>query len=143
MAARHYGVSLTVILIQCRGLGLLTDARFEELSGPTGRELAWAYGWGPQYAADCKAASLVRPPRRIMERAIEAYRAGRIGVRAIAALSGADPRMTERELDEAGIRPAQPLLSGRVDVRALIARRGGGGGRAAKPPEGGQEQGEE
>ncbi|WP_371575030.1 hypothetical protein [Streptomyces sp. NBC_01314] len=82
----------------------------------------------------------MRPPRRIMERAVEAYRAGRIGVRAvaIAALSGADSRATERELDEAGIRPPQAPPSGRVDVRALIVRRDEPR-RTAKPPEDGQE----
>lgn len=55
---------------------------------------------GLQYVVECWTAARVRPPRRIMERAVEAYRAGRIGVRAVA-LSGADPRATERELDEA------------------------------------------
>ncbi|MFD6322720.1 hypothetical protein ACFWOL_07525 [Streptomyces sp. NPDC058442] len=82
----------------------------------------------------------VRPPRRIMERAVEAYRTGHIGVRAIASLSGAEPRTTERELDEAGIRPPQVVLSGRVDVRGLIARRGRPAHRATEPPENGQEQ---
>ncbi|MEW1868642.1 helix-turn-helix domain-containing protein [Streptomyces caelestis] len=140
MAARHYGVSLPVLLIQCKELGLLTDSQAKKMQGPTGRELAWTYGWGPQYNVECQAAARVRPPRRIMERAIEAYRAGRIGVRAIASLSGAEPRITERELEEAGIRPPQVALSGRVDVRGLIARRGRPAYRAAEPPEDGQER---
>jgi Zn-dependent peptidase ImmA (M78 family)/transcriptional regulator with XRE-family HTH domain/predicted HTH domain antitoxin len=140
MAARHYGVSLPVLLIQCKELGLLTDSQARKMQGPTGRELAWTYGWGPQYNMECQAAARVRPPRRIMERAIEAYRAGRIGVRAIASLSGAEPRTTERELEEAGIRPPRVALSGRVDVRGLIARRGRPAHRATEPPEDGQEQ---
>ncbi len=140
MAARHYGVSLPVLLIQCKELGLLTDAQAERIKGPTGRELAWTYGWGPQYVVECEAAAQVRPPRRIMERAVEAYRAGRIGVRAIAALSGADPRATERELHEAGIHPPQSPPSGRVDVHTLLARRGRSARRPTNPPEDGQEQ---
>ncbi|MEU6537967.1 helix-turn-helix domain-containing protein [Streptomyces sp. NPDC047000] len=139
MAARHYGVSLPVMFIQCKELGLLTEAEARRMQGPTGRELAWTYGWGPQYVVECETAARVRPPRRIMERAVDAYRAGRIGVRAVAALSGADPRTTERELDEAGIRPPQAPPSGRVDVRALIARRDQSR-QTAKPPEDGQEQ---
>lgn len=140
MAARHYGVSLPVLLIQCRELGLLTETQARKTQGPTGRALAWTYGWGPQYVVECEAAARVRPPRRIMERAVEAYRAGRIGVRAIAALSGAEPRTTERELEEAGIRPPEVALTGRVDVRALLARRGRPAQRAAEPPEDEQER---
>lgn len=140
LAARHYGVSLAVLLIQCKDQGLLTEAQARKLRGPTGRELAWAYGWGPQYAAECESAARVRPPRRIMERAVAAYRIGHIGVRALAALSGAEPGATERELDAAGIRPPQPPLSGQVDVRALLARRGRPPRRAAELPEDGQEQ---
>lgn len=123
MAARHYEVSLMVVLIQCRELGLLTAEAVRELEGPTGRELAWAYGWGPQYRAACEAASRVRPPRRILERAIEAYRAGKIGVRPVAALGGEDPRTAERELAEAGIMPPPPPAPRRVDVTAVIAGR--------------------
>jgi hypothetical protein len=65
-----------------------------------------AYVWGSQYVWSARPRR-ARPPRRIRERAVEACRAGRIEVRAVAALSGADPRATERELDEVGIRPPQ------------------------------------
>ncbi|WP_406407705.1 helix-turn-helix domain-containing protein [Streptomyces sp. NBC_01643] len=134
MAARHYEVSLKVILIQCQKLGLLTARAAEALGGWTGRQLAWAYGWGPQYAAACDAAARVRPPRRILERAVEAYRAGRIGVRAVAALGGEDPRTTERELREAGITPPTARPPRRVDVASLIARRTAGGGEGSGLP---------
>src|SRR5882757_4478042 len=124
MAARHYEVSLKVVLIQCRKLGLLSAETVRELAGPTGRELAWTYGWGPEYRAACEAASRVRPPRRILERAVEAYRSGRIGVRAVAALGGEDPHTTERELADAGILPPSPPAPQRVDLTTLVARRG-------------------
>ncbi|MFJ9950307.1 helix-turn-helix domain-containing protein [Kitasatospora sp. NPDC091207] len=126
MLARHYGISLKVSLIQCQGLGLLSAAAANGLEGPTGRQLAWRFGWGPQYSAACEAASRVRPPRRILERAIEAYRTGGIGVRAVAALSDQDPCATERELAEAGIAPPPPAAVRRLDVAALITRRTGG-----------------
>ncbi|WP_075738466.1 helix-turn-helix domain-containing protein [Streptomyces acidiscabies] len=135
VVARHYGVSLPVLLIQCKKLGLLTEAQAKQLKGPTGHELAWHYGWGPQYVAESEAAARSRPPRRIMERAVEAYQAGRIGVRAIAALSGSDPNTTERELVEAGIHPPQAPRSRRVDVRSLVARDRSSAPRAATPPE--------
>ena len=124
MAARHYGVSLKVVLIQCRRLGLLTAEDMQTMEGYTGRRLAWSFGWGPQYAATCEAASRARPPRRILERAIGAYRAGRIGVRTVAALQGEDPRATERELAEAGITPPPPAAPRRVDVVASFTQQG-------------------
>ncbi|CAL9505867.1 hypothetical protein SUDANB106_03559 [Streptomyces sp. enrichment culture] len=133
-AARHYEVSLKVVLIQCEQLGLLTSEETRELEGPTGRQLAWSYGWGPEYQAACEAASRVRPPRRILERAVKAYRSGKIGVRAVAALGGDDPRTTERELAEAGITPPPPPAPKRLDVAALVARRSGGKGAAGAHP---------
>jgi Zn-dependent peptidase ImmA (M78 family) len=132
MVARHYEVSLKVVLIQCRQLGLLTTEAVRALEGPTGRELAWSYGWGPEYRAACEAASRVRPPRRILERAVEAYRSGRIGVRAVAALGGEDPHTTERELADAGILPPAAPVPRRVDVTTLVARRTAG--RVATEP---------
>lgn len=142
MAARHYEVSLKVILIQCQKLGLLTTGAAESLCGRTGRQLAWAFGWGPQYAAACDAAARVRPPRRILERAVEAYRTGRIGVRAVAALGGEDPRTTERELHEAGITPPAVGPPRRVDVASVIARRAGWRDAVADPPAPGNEDGD-
>ncbi|WP_406144389.1 helix-turn-helix domain-containing protein [Streptomyces sp. NBC_01012] len=125
LAAHHYEVSLRVVLIQCRRLGLLTDDAAKSLEGPTGRQLAWSYGWGPQYTAACGAASQARPPRRVLERAVEAYRAGKIGVRAVAALQGSEPNATALELADAGITPPPPPSPKRIDVSTLIARRAG------------------
>ncbi|URN13011.1 hypothetical protein LUW77_19840 [Streptomyces radiopugnans] len=76
----------------------------------------------------------MRPPRRILERAVKAYRSGKIGVRAVAALGGDDPRTTERELAEAGITPPPPPAPKRLDVAALVARRSGGKGAAGAHP---------
>jgi transcriptional regulator with XRE-family HTH domain len=131
MAARHFEVSLKVLLIQCKRLGLLTDAQAAELEGPTGRELAWSFGWGPEYEATLEAAKRVRPPRRILERAVSAYRVGHIGVRAVALLGGQDAHQAERELTDAGIAPPAPPAPRRLDVGALVARRTG---RAPRPP---------
>lgn len=134
LVARHYGVSLAVVRIQCQRLGLLTADAAKAMEGHTGRQLAWSYGWGPQYAAACSAASRVRPPRRVLERAVEAYRAGRIGVRAVAALQGAEPKATERELAEAGITPPPPAAPKGVDVASLIAGRAARGGSTGHHP---------
>ena len=120
--ARHFGTSLSAMLVQLKQLGLITTQEQRELGGPTGRDLAWRFGWGPQYDEEDRAAKQIRAPRRILERAVDAYRAGHIGVRAVAALDGADPRETEAALHAAGITPPEPPPARRVDVQALIAR---------------------
>ncbi|MFJ6216949.1 helix-turn-helix domain-containing protein [Streptomyces sp. NPDC092296] len=136
LLARHFGISPTAMLVQLKRMGLISTQEQQEFTGLSGRQLAWRFGWGPQYDDEAAAAQQVRAPRRILERAVNAYREGRIGVRAVAALDGADPRETEAALRAAGITPAEPPPARRMNLQALLARRreapAGPGGVAAE-----------
>ncbi|MEV0583164.1 XRE family transcriptional regulator [Nonomuraea sp. NPDC050310] len=121
LLARHFGVSLMVILIQLRQLGLLTDAQVETLRGPSGAHLARRYGWGAQYDREQENARVRRPPRRVLERATTAYRAGRLGIRALAAIEARDVAELAAGLAEAGINPDSPPVR-HADLGRLLSR---------------------
>ncbi|MEU8270127.1 XRE family transcriptional regulator [Sphaerisporangium sp. NPDC049002] len=121
LLARHFGVSLMVILIQLERIGLVTGRRVEELRSPSGAQLAWRYGWGPQYAREQEVSRTVRPPRRVLERATIAYRAGKLGIRVLAELEGEDPSVTQAALTAAGVVPEPPQIR-RANLDRLLAR---------------------
>jgi Zn-dependent peptidase ImmA (M78 family) len=121
LLARHFRVSFSVILIQLEQMGVLSPPRKASLKGPTGVQLAQRYGWGPAYEKEQAAANIVRPPRRILERATLAYRENRIGVRALAALEGRSVAETEAALKDAGILPTPPTVR-RADLGLLLSR---------------------
>ncbi|MGW4565362.1 helix-turn-helix domain-containing protein [Streptomyces sp. NPDC004561] len=121
LLARHFRVSFPVILIQLESMGIITAEQKKELWGPTGAQLAQRYGWGPAYEQEQEAAQAVRAPRRILERAVEAYRQNFIGVRALAMLEGRKPEEAEEKLREAGIIPNPPRPK-RANLSRLVAR---------------------
>ncbi|MDN3265730.1 XRE family transcriptional regulator [Streptomyces sp. CSDS2] len=121
LLARHFRVSFVVILIQLELMSLITAEQKQELRGPTGAQLAQRYGWGRAYEKEQEAASAVRAPRRILERAVEAYRQNLIGVRALALLEGRKPEEAEARLREAGIVPTPPNAKSAALSR-LVAR---------------------
>ncbi|MFC8450439.1 helix-turn-helix domain-containing protein [Kitasatospora sp. NPDC057223] len=120
LMARHFRVSLAVVLIQIEHMGLISASLKKSLKGPSGAELAQRYGWGPAYEQEQSAANTVRPPRRILERAILAYRENRIGIRALAGLEGRSIHETEAALKEAGITVTPPATR-RADLGRLLA----------------------
>ncbi|MBQ0849458.1 ImmA/IrrE family metallo-endopeptidase [Streptomyces sp. BH-SS-21] len=121
LLARHFRVSFAVMLIQLEEMSVLTEKEKRELWGTTGTQLAQRYGWGPAYKQEQRAAQAVRAPRRILERAVEAYRQNMIGVRALAMLEGHSPEEAESRLREAGIVPNPPTPK-RANLSRLVAR---------------------
>jgi hypothetical protein len=121
LLARYFRVSFQVALIQLSELGLITNGQKTKLLGPTGVDLAQRYGWGPAYEQEQEAARAIRAPRRILERAVEAYRHNLIGVKALAMLEGRKAEDARSALEEAGIVPSQPVAE-RADLSRLIAR---------------------
>lgn len=100
-------------------MGLL-DGRRRDSSLPTGRRWAYKYGWGPQFDSSQEAAAQPRTPRRLLDRAMVAYREGKLGVGALAKLQGRTAAELEQTLAQAGICP-KPTIR-RADVAKLVAR---------------------
>lgn len=119
LLARYYGVSPEVTRIQLGRMGLL-PAELREAGLPSGRRWAYRYGWGPQFDSDQAAAGQSRVPRRILDRAVEAYRGGKLGIGALAKLQDRSVPQVEQALAEAGV-VVRPAIR-RADVSALVAR---------------------
>jgi transcriptional regulator with XRE-family HTH domain len=118
LMARHFGVSPDATRVQLDRMGLLSSyLKDAELPG---RRWAYRYGWGPQYDSDQAAAGQSRVPRRILDRAIEAYRRGKLGVGVLARLQDRSVTQVEHALAEAGV-VIEPVAH-RADVTALVTR---------------------
>jgi hypothetical protein len=119
LLARHFGASPEATRIQLDRMGLLRG-ELKDASLPTGRRWAYRYGWGPQYDSNQAAAMQPRAPRRILDRAMAAYREGKLGIAALAKLQGRTVPELEQALAGAGITVKRAIR--RVDVAALVAR---------------------
>lgn len=119
LLARHFGASPDATRIQLDRMGLLHSG-LGDSPLPTGRRWAYQYGWGPQYDACQAAAAQPRVPRRILDRAMAAYRDGRVGIAALATLQDRSVPELELALAEAGVTVKRVIR--RADVAALVAR---------------------
>jgi transcriptional regulator with XRE-family HTH domain len=119
LLARHFGASPDVIRIQLDRMNLLPGG-YGDSPLPTGRRWAYQYGWGPQYDACQAAAAQPRVPRRILDRAMAAYRDGRLGITALARLQDRTVPELELALTEAGVTVKRVIR--RADVTALVAQ---------------------
>jgi Zn-dependent peptidase ImmA (M78 family)/transcriptional regulator with XRE-family HTH domain len=119
LLARHFGASPDVTRIQLDRMGLLAG-RLRDAGLPSGRRWAYRYGWGPQFDSDQAAAGQPRVPRRLLDRSIEAYRQGKLGIAALAKLQDRPVAQLEQALTEAGVF-AKPVVR-RADVAGLVAR---------------------
>jgi Zn-dependent peptidase ImmA (M78 family) len=119
LLARHFGASPDVTRIQLDRMGLL-PGRLKDAGLPSGRRWAYRYGWGPQFDTDQAAAGQPRVPRRLLDRSVEAYRQGKLGIAALAKLQDRPVAQLEQALTEAGVF-VKPVVR-RADVAALVAR---------------------
>jgi Zn-dependent peptidase ImmA (M78 family)/DNA-binding Xre family transcriptional regulator len=119
LMARHFGVSLEATRVQLDRMGLLPTT-LREVALPTGRRCAYRYGWGPQFDSDQTAAMQPRVPRRVLDRATEAYRDGKLGIGVLARLQDRSVDQIEQALNEAGV-VVTPAVR-RADIEALVAR---------------------
>jgi Zn-dependent peptidase ImmA (M78 family)/transcriptional regulator with XRE-family HTH domain len=104
--ANTFRVSPQVALIQLRNLGR-APASVGESTLPTGRQLAYRHGWGAAYDLAQSVARMERPPVRIVDRATQAYRLGKLGLAPLARLLGQSLREAKASLAEAGVVPVQ------------------------------------
>jgi hypothetical protein len=119
LLARHFGASPDVTRIQLDRMGLLSG-RLRDAGLPSGRRWAYRYGWGPQFDSDQAAAGQPRVPRRLLDRSVEAYRHGKLGIADLAKRQDRPVAQLEQALTEAGVF-AKPVVR-RADVDALVAR---------------------
>ncbi|HEX3781910.1 MAG TPA: XRE family transcriptional regulator [Pseudonocardiaceae bacterium] len=130
LIARHFGVSPEATRIQLDRMGLLPSL-LADIDLPSGRRWAYRYGWGPQFDSDQAAARQPRAPRRMLDRATEAYRAGKLGVGVLARLQDRPVAKVEQALAEAGVL-VEPAVR-RADVGALVARAAARGSTTSRP----------
>jgi len=119
LLARHFGASPEATRIQLDRMGLLPHD-LKDVGLPTGRRWAYRYGWGPQFDSDQAAAAQSRVPRRILDRAIEAYREGKLGIGALAKLQDRSVSQIEQALTDAGVF-VKPTVR-RANIGALVER---------------------
>jgi Zn-dependent peptidase ImmA (M78 family)/DNA-binding Xre family transcriptional regulator len=119
LLSRHFGTSPEVTRIQLRLMDLLPPP-LAEGSLASGRQWAYEFGWGPQFDSAQEASACPRVPRRILDRATEAYRDGKLGIRALARLQSRPVEEVERALADAGV-IVEPVIH-RADISALTAR---------------------
>jgi len=119
LLARHFGVSPDAARIQLDRMGLL-PSELQIVGLPSGRRWAYRYGWGPQFDSDQAAAGQSRAPRRILDRAIGAYREGKLGIGVLAKLQDLPVAQIEQALTEAGVFVTPTVR--RADVSALVRR---------------------
>lgn len=122
LLSRHFGISPEPTRIQLDRMGLLPDD-LRHAALPTGRVLAYHYGWGPQFDSDQAAAEQPRVPRRLLDRATEAYRAGRLGIGVLARLQGRTVAQIEQALADADVVAESAVR--RADIAALVTRAAG------------------
>ncbi|MGH8573896.1 MAG: antitoxin VbhA family protein, partial [Gammaproteobacteria bacterium] len=101
-----FRVSPRVVLIQLAKLRR-APVGVGEGSLPTGRQLAYRHGWGPAYDLAQSVARTERPPVRIVDRATQAYRLGKLGLAPLARLLGQSSGEARASLAEAGVVPIQ------------------------------------
>jgi transcriptional regulator with XRE-family HTH domain len=119
LLARHFGASPDVTRIQLDRMTLLPGG-LGDSPLPTGRRWAYQYGWGPQYDACQAAAAQPRVPRRILDRAMAAYRDGRLGITVLARLQDRSVAELELALTEAGVTVKHVIRRADVSVPNAI-----------------------
>jgi len=104
--ANTFRMSPRVVLIQLAKLRR-APVGIREGNLPTGRQLAYRHGWGPAYDLAQAVARTQRPPVRIVDRATQAYRLGKLGLPPLVRLLGQSLAQARASLAEAGMVPAQ------------------------------------
>lgn len=116
LLARHFGLTPDAARVQLDRMKLLPATM---TSLPSGRTLAYRYGWGPAFDSEQAEANQPRVPRRLLDRAVDAYRTGLLGVSVLARLQRCSVADVELALADAGI-VTQPIVR-HANIDALVA----------------------
>jgi Zn-dependent peptidase ImmA (M78 family)/transcriptional regulator with XRE-family HTH domain len=117
LLGRHFGVSPDVVSIQLERMHVAAPRQGSLASAAV---LARRYGWDTEYGLEQKLAAVPQPPRRVQARAMQAYRAGRLGAAAVARLEGRTVADIAERLD--ALAPTERPPVRRANVTALVAR---------------------
>jgi Zn-dependent peptidase ImmA (M78 family) len=101
----RYAVSPQMAAIQLREAGFIDDETADQFRALTTPVVATRHGWADLYRQWSADSTLVRPPRRIIAAAINAYIGGDATIETLAHLRGIAADSVRVELDEAGIAP--------------------------------------
>ncbi|WP_216402977.1 ImmA/IrrE family metallo-endopeptidase [Arcanobacterium phocae] len=97
---QRYRVSPSVAAIQMKNAGLIDEAEFENLKRFSARDLAYQYGWIAQYDADITQSRQPLTSQQLIMDTVQAYRAGRISIEAVALVRGLSVEQAQEEMDE-------------------------------------------
>jgi Zn-dependent peptidase ImmA (M78 family)/transcriptional regulator with XRE-family HTH domain len=119
LMSRFFGVTAEVVRIQLERMGVPTVPTV-----PSTPALASRFGWRAEYEATQAAARRPRPPRRLAQRAAQAYAHGRLGATVLAELEGRT--VAEVEADREQLIEAQPRTApaGLASLDELLALAG-------------------
>jgi Zn-dependent peptidase ImmA (M78 family) len=131
---QRFQVSPAIAAIALQQAGYIDAATKQEWMGLSTLQLAVRFGWSDQYRALQADSDQRRAPQRLLARAIRGYAEGVIPAQTIATLRGIAVEAVEAELREAGIVPAERLVTWanpadlpdiQVDLAALDEDRAG------------------
>lgn len=98
-----YRVSLDALLWHLKNLGKISEQRRSWYAESGSRSLAMRYGYIFEWSQLEEMRNQIRPPLRILKRAMKAYGSGLIGIERLADLMATDPDKLRKELEDAGI----------------------------------------
>jgi Zn-dependent peptidase ImmA (M78 family) len=102
---QRFKASPSLVAIQLRQAGLISEARKNEWMKLSTRTLASRFGWSDLYAGWQQEATTRRAPQRLLSRAIQGYVANTVSLQAIARLRGLPVEQIAAEFEAAGITP--------------------------------------
>lgn len=108
---QYFLVSPQMAAIAMRDANLIDQETVNSWKSVTTPHLATQFGWSERYAALQEESNRVRPPQKLIARAISAYSDGLISAQVIATLRGLPEDLVLQELEEAGITPSFPSIN--------------------------------
>ncbi len=116
---QRFALSPQMVAIQLCEAGYISAQQKNQWMTLTAPQLSTRYGWGNLYAMWQSDSQTVRPPQRLLARAIRGYADGLVSIGTIARLQDTDPDTAFTELTEAGVLVQQPEAT-TVDETELL-----------------------
>jgi Zn-dependent peptidase ImmA (M78 family) len=107
---QRFVVSPQIAAIALCQAGYVDEATKQEWMTLRTPQLAARYGWSDQYQALQADSDRRRAPQQLLARAITGYAEGVLPAQALATLRGMSMEAVAKELDEAGVTPAEPPI---------------------------------